>query len=247
VSELKEKKKGTAKVPTKVKATVAGKKLKGEVKAVNTIAISAVSPLPEEKPSKVMTIKSDYLKFDVKVPTKIVADEPKYKPQYKTAGAACADVVAKITEQEPGAFLDKNEKGVEAWAVQLPSRSMRLVDCGFSMQLPEGWKAECTARSGHASRGLIVCNAPGQIDEDYRGRVKVILGNVGKEIHKVRDGDRIGQVFPAPVFRFDWSDVDVLDPTERGEGGFGSTGVTDEVLGVVDNSLHQNYYDVKAA
>jgi dUTP pyrophosphatase len=172
-----------------------------------------------------MTIKSQDMRFEVTVPTKIVADDPKYQPQYKTAGAACADLVAKITEQEPGAFLDADEKGEKAWAVSLPSRAIRLVDCGFSMQLPEGWKAECTARSGLASRGLVVCNAPGQIDEDYRGRIKVILGNVGKEIFKVRDGDRIGQLFPVPVFRFTWENVDSLDATERGDGGFGSTGL----------------------
>lgn len=148
------------------------------------------------------------------VVTKIVADDPMFVPKYKTEGAACVDLVANIQEDDAG----KRE-------IALNHRATVVVDCGFSMELPPGFKALISARSGFASKGLIVTNGPGVIDSDYRGRVKVILTNVGKEIIVVKHGDRIAQMSIERMFLFDWQVVDSISDTERGADGFGSTGV----------------------
>lgn len=146
-----------------------------------------------------------------KIKTKIVADDPMFVPKYQTAGSACVDLIANLKELERG-------------IIQLPYRATVLVDCGFSMELPYGYKATVSARSGLAAKGLVVVNAPGQIDSDYRGRVKVILGNVGKEIIVINHGDRIAQMAIEPVYTFDWLVSETLSDTERGANGFGSTG-----------------------
>jgi dUTP pyrophosphatase len=92
------------------------------------------------------------------------------------------------------------------------------------MQLPAGYKACISARSVLANKGLIVTNAPGQIDSDYRGRVKVVVTNVGKEIVVIEHGDRFAQMWVEPVYLFEWVYASVLDSSDRGAGGFGSTG-----------------------
>lgn len=145
-----------------------------------------------------------------KVATKIVVKDPKYIPQYKTDGAACVDLYACIPANEQ---------------INLTSRSIVKVSCGFSMELQPGYKALISARSGLAAKGLIVTNGPGVIDSDYRGEVCVILSNVGKEIIPIKDGDRIAQMSIEPVYTFDWIQTDILTETTRGTGGFGSTGV----------------------
>ena len=144
------------------------------------------------------------------VPTDIVADDPMFIPQYKTEHAACADLVANLKE---------NGK------VLIQHRGVVMVDCGFSMAVPEGYKAEIVARSGFASKGLVVCNGPGQIDSDYRGRVKVILCNVGQvNPITINHGERFAQMYLTPVHKFSWKPASELPSTDRGEGGFGSTG-----------------------
>lgn len=145
-----------------------------------------------------------------KVATKIVADDPMYVPGYQTPGSACVDLVANITE--------------EGGVLRLPHRGCYVVDCGFSMELPAGYKAEISARSSWASKGLLVANAPGQVDTDYRGRVRVAVLNAGKEIIVINHGDRIAQMSIAPVYLFDWILAPDLGDTQRGAGGFGSTG-----------------------
>lgn len=100
-----------------------------------------------------------------------------------------------------------------------------LVPTGFSISLPAGYEAQVRPRSGLAIRhGLAVLNAPGTIDADYRGEIKVILANLGSEPVTIRRGDRIAQLVVAPVTRARLSEVDDLDDTGRGEGGFGHTG-----------------------
>jgi dUTP pyrophosphatase len=104
-------------------------------------------------------------------------------------------------------------------------RGVVLVDCGFSMEISPGYKAEIMARSGWASKGVVVTNAPGQIDEDYRGRIKVIIGNFGTNNPVViKHGDKIAQMAIVPVWKFEWQVVTELSETVRGAGGFGSTG-----------------------
>lgn len=103
---------------------------------------------------------------------------------------------------------------------------VRLIPCGFCMAVPVGFEAQMRPRSGLAAKhGIILPNAPGTIDADYRGEVCVILGNVGREPFAVRRGMRIAQMVIAPVTRAEVVEVQALDETQRGPGGFGHTGV----------------------
>ena len=127
-------------------------------------------------------------------------------PAYATAGAAGMDVVA-------------------AEDVELPPGGRHAVATGFAMAIPEGYEVQVRPRSGLALKHGITClNTPGTVDSDYRGEVKVILANLGQESFRVVRGERIAQLVPAEVTRATLSEVDRLDDTERGAGGFGSTG-----------------------
>lgn len=100
-----------------------------------------------------------------------------------------------------------------------------LVPTGFRLAIPEGYEGQVRPRSGLARRyGLTLPNAPGTVDSDYRGEVKVLLHNGGSEPVRIRRGDRIAQLVVAPVVRARLVEVAKLPPTERGEGGFGHTG-----------------------
>lgn len=99
------------------------------------------------------------------------------------------------------------------------------IPCGFSMALPPGYEAQVRPRSGLAAKNAVtVTNAPGTIDPDYRGEVKVLLINHGKSAFTVSRGMRIAQMLVMPVPRVEWVEVDDLPATERGAGGFGHTG-----------------------
>lgn len=148
-----------------------------------------------------------------RIPIKIKADNSQFIPMYKTKGAAAADLIANIPENDVG----------ERTVVLTPG-SVVTIDAGFSMALPEGWEAQIRARSGLAQKGIQVTNSPGTIDSDYRGRIAVILNNAGKEIVVIKHGDRFAQMLLKPVYFFAWNIVSDLDSTERGAGGFGSTG-----------------------
>jgi dUTP pyrophosphatase len=130
-------------------------------------------------------------------------------PAYQTTGAAGMDLLAAVTEDlvlGPGARAG--------------------VPTGIAIALPEGHEAQIRPRSGLAFKsGVGVLNAPGTIDADYRGEVAVILVNHGEEPFTVTRGMRIAQMVIAPVTRAAWEEVDDLDDTARGAGGFGSTGV----------------------
>ena len=156
----------------------------------------------------------DFYLNSTTIPVKIVADDPMFIPQYATEGAANCDLVANVPVDGNG-----NRQ------VSVTHRGVILVDCGFSMEIKPGYKAVIMARSGWASKGVVVTNAPGQIDEDYRGRIKVIVGNFGTNNPvTIKHGDRIAQMAIVPVWKFDWQVVTELSETVRGEGGFGSTG-----------------------
>jgi dUTP pyrophosphatase len=131
-------------------------------------------------------------------------------PAYQSAHAAAMDLHA----------------AVEASATIEPGR-IALIGCGFAMALPDGYEAQVRPRSGLASKhGLMVVNAPGTIDADYRGEVKVALINLGPGPFVVERGMRIAQLVVAPETRAVWHPVDAVPGTERGAGGFGSTGGT---------------------
>ena len=100
-----------------------------------------------------------------------------------------------------------------------------LVPTGFAIALPEGYEAQVRPRSGLALRhGIVVPNAPGTIDADYRGEIQVILMNLGDEPFRIQRGDRIAQLVVAPVTAVTWDEVEALDETARGAGGFGHSG-----------------------
>ena len=129
-------------------------------------------------------------------------------PQYSSAHASGADVCAYL--QEP---------------VVLQPGERAMIPTGISLQIPEGFEAQIRPRSGLANKhGITVLNSPGTIDSDYRGEVKVVLINLGQESYTIADGDRIAQMVFSPVIQAEFYNIPSLEATERGEGGFGSTG-----------------------
>jgi len=132
-------------------------------------------------------------------------------PRYKTALAAGADVRAANPADAP---------------ITLKPGERYMVPTGIAIALPPGWEAQMRPRSGLAAKHGISCvNSPGTIDADYRGELRVILINHGAEDFVINRGERIGQMVIAPVWQATFEEVDTLDETERGTGGFGSTGV----------------------
>ncbi len=114
----------------------------------------------------------------------------------------------------------------EAGDVTLEPGQRAMLATGLAMQLPAGFEAQVRPRSGLAAKhGITVLNTPGTIDADYRGEVKVILINLGDAPVTLARGDRIAQMIIAPVTQGVWREVDDLDSSERGAGGFGSTGI----------------------
>ncbi|MCP5042851.1 MAG: dUTP diphosphatase [bacterium] len=125
------------------------------------------------------------------------------------------------TEGSAGVDL---KAAIEA-SLTLESGQRELVPTGFSLAIPMGYEGQVRARSGLALRhGIVLPNAPGTIDADYRGELKVILMNAGSEPFTIRRGDRIAQLVIAPVVKSVFEEVDDLDDTDRGDGGFGHTG-----------------------
>jgi dUTP pyrophosphatase len=127
-------------------------------------------------------------------------------PSYASTGAAGLDIVA-------------------AESLTLAPAARHAVATGFAVAIPEGYEVQVRPRSGLALKHGITClNTPGTIDSDYRGEVKVILANLGAEPFEIVRGERIAQLVPAPVLRAEFAEVDSLEETARGAGGFGSTG-----------------------
>lgn len=130
-------------------------------------------------------------------------------PQYETALAAGLDVRANITE-----------------SITLGPLERTLVPTGLFIELPEGYEMQVRPRSGLAAKhGLSLVNAPGTIDADYRGEIKVILVNLSNTPYELKPGERVAQLVVSQFTRVDWEPVEELGETERGAGGFGSTGV----------------------
>lgn len=132
-------------------------------------------------------------------------------PRYETAGAAGLDLVAANPQDAP---------------ITIEPFHRALVPTGLVFQLPAGYEAQVRPRSGLALKhGITVLNAPGTIDADYRGEVQVLLINHGQAPFVIKRGDRIAQMVVAPVTQIAWTIVEQLDQTERGSGGYGSTGI----------------------
>lgn len=129
-------------------------------------------------------------------------------PAYATSASAGMDLLANIEEPLTLGMLDR-----------------AMIPTGISIQLPEGYEAQVRPRSGLAARyGISVTNSPGTIDADYRGEIKVLLINLSREPYTVQPGERIAQLVVARHERVEWESVEALDETDRGAGGFGSTG-----------------------
>lgn len=127
-------------------------------------------------------------------------------PEYATQGAAGMDL-----------------RCLEDFSLEPMGR--QIVKTGLRVAIPEGFEAQVRPRSGLAARhGITMVNSPGTIDSDYRGEIGVILINLGAERVEFSAGERIGQLIIAPVVRAQWQLVETLESSERGEGGFGSTG-----------------------
>jgi dUTP pyrophosphatase len=130
-------------------------------------------------------------------------------PNYETEGAAGMDLRANIEE-----------------AIALKPLERAIVKTGLYIALPIGFEAQVRPRSGLAAKkGITVLNAPGTVDADYRGEIGVILVNLSNAEFVIKDGERIAQLIIAKHERVHWKEVEILNETDRGAGGFGSTGV----------------------
>ena len=143
-----------------------------------------------------------------KVKVKIINKSSNALPEYATPLSAGMDLRANISE-----------------SIILQPLERRLIPTGIFLQLPEGFECQIRPRSGLALKhGITVLNSPGTIDADYRGEVCVILANMSSQPFTIEKGERICQMVVARHASVDWDEVDVLDETERGAGGFGHTG-----------------------
>ncbi|MFZ1572266.1 MAG: dUTP diphosphatase [Candidatus Kapaibacterium sp.] len=130
-------------------------------------------------------------------------------PKYATNGSAGIDICAAINEE-----------------ITLLQFERKLIPTGFAISIPYGYEAQVRPRSGLAIKnGVTVLNSPGTIDSDYRGEISVILINTGNEPFTIKRGDRIAQIVISKYEQVSWDEVDELDETSRGIGGFGSTGI----------------------
>jgi dUTP pyrophosphatase len=136
-------------------------------------------------------------------------DKHAIMPEYATKNAAGMDLRARLDTD-----------------ITIKSGERALIPTGLALEIPEGFEGQVRPRSGLAlQHGITVLNAPGTIDSDYRGPVSVLLINLGAGNFTVRDGDRIAQIVFAPAAHCSLQETDTLSETERGSGGYGSTGI----------------------
>jgi len=140
---------------------------------------------------------------------KIINKSSHPTPSYETSSSAGMDLRASTSE-----------------AIVLKPLERAIIKTGLFIALPSGYEAQIRPRSGLAAKfGISVLNAPGTIDADYRGEIGVILVNLSNDNFTINDGDRIAQMIIASYVHTKWDEVNVLDETKRGKGGFGSTGI----------------------
>ena len=129
-------------------------------------------------------------------------------PEYKTIGSSGMDLMANVEQ-----------------TIKLLPSEKKIISTGIMVAIPENYEIQIRPRSGLAAKkGISVLNTPGTIDSDYRGEIKVILINLGKEIFEINKNDRIAQMIVCPVIKVELEEVENLPKTVRGVGGFGSTG-----------------------
>ena len=145
-----------------------------------------------------------------RVPIRCSCTSPDLIPRYQSEGSSGADLHADVPEEKP---------------VTIAPGHWERIPTGLRLEIPPGYEAQVRPRSGLSSKhGVTILNTPGTVDSDYRGEVQVILVNLGKEPFEVRRGTRIAQIVFAPVVQADFHLQQTLSRSERGEGGFGSTG-----------------------
>jgi dUTP pyrophosphatase len=145
----------------------------------------------------------------MRLSVKIINKSNNSLPGYETVNSSGLDLKA---------FIDKD--------IVLKPLERAMVPTGLFISIPQGFEAQVRPRSGLAAKhGLTVLNTPGTIDADYRGEIKVILVNLSNNEFVIKSGERICQLVFAKVEQIEWEQVDILDETERGAGGFGHTGI----------------------
>jgi len=141
------------------------------------------------------------------------------RPNVKFTLAEGARLPEYAHDTDSGADLFSNEE------VTIPAGETKMIDTGLKIELPVGFEGQVRSKSGLAAKSAVhVLNSPGTIDEGYRGAVKVILHNAGKEDFLVECGAKIAQLIVAPYIQAEFAEVEELSDTDRGENGFGSTG-----------------------
>lgn len=173
------------------------------------------------------------------VKVKVVNLSPTLKlPEYATPGSdgmdvrACFDAVDDEKKLGPTLY-DTNNQSSEVQQTALPTESITLapgaravVPTGLKVAIPTGWRISVKPRSGLSlKQGITVLNTPGTIDSDYRGVIGVIVVNMTSEYFTIKHGGRIAQISIEPSYRLEWSHADQLDDTERGDGGYGHSGI----------------------
>jgi dUTP pyrophosphatase len=139
----------------------------------------------------------------------VINKSPHSLPEYQTVGSAGMDIRAWLSEP-----------------VRLKPMERLLIPTGLYMALPQGFEAQIRPRSGMAiKKGITMINTPGTIDADYRGEIKIAVINLSTEEQEIADGERIAQMIIAKHERVDWEIVEDLEQTQRGEGGFGHSGI----------------------
>lgn len=138
-------------------------------------------------------------------------DEALALPSYETASSAGADIRACLENKD---------------SLVIPKGKRVLIPTGLSLEIPHGYEVQVRPRSGLSLKThLLIVNSPGTIDADYRGEVKILMGNFGTEDHIIGHGERVAQIVLCPILQADWKVTETLSETQRGSGGFGSTGV----------------------
>jgi dUTP pyrophosphatase len=162
----------------------------------------------EPSPSKITIYSSIFASVNQHMKVKIINKSKHALPAYETTASAGMDLRANLEE-----------------SITLSPLERAMVPTGLFIELPIGFEAQVRPRSGLAwKHGLSVLNSPGTIDADYRGEIKVVLVNLSNESFEIKDGERIAQMVVAAHSRVEWDAVDSLEETQRGAGGFGSTG-----------------------
>ena len=171
--------------------------------------------LIEELKTQIKAELLENIKENLKLKVKLHPNASKESFQYQSEFASGIDLRAGLFDPNTGV----------AGSVILHPNSITIIDTGISIQIPFGYEAQIRSRSGLSTKGIVVSNSPGTIDQDYTGEIKVILANNNKTAYKVEHSDRIAQLVIAPVVQPKIEFVEEIQETKRGDKGFGSTGL----------------------